>query len=127
MITTPAWRDLNGNARAAYVEISNRYGGPNSNNGRIPYSSRELAQNLNISKRTALRIFHTLQAHGFLVMTRRGRYGRKRTYASEWRLTEIRCDVTGEAPAHAYRHWQGSARPISNRDFVDRSKSGAAA
>ena len=124
MMTTPAWRDLSCYARAGYLEISMRYGGPNSNNGRIPYSVREMAGNLNISTPTArLRVFKELQEHGFIVETRRGRYGRKRTYASEWRLTEFKCDVTGQAPTHAYQHWQGSSQPISTKDYVRRAQS----
>jgi biotin operon repressor len=121
MIATPAWRDLNCYGRAAYIEISSRYGGPKSNNGRIPYSGRELAENLRISKPTAQRAFNDLQDHGFIVLTKRGRYGRKRRLASEWRLTEFPCDVTEGPPTHAYRHWQGASRPAGVADFVNRA------
>ena len=50
MTKTHAWRDLNCYARAGYFEISSRYGGPDSNNGRIPYSGREMAANLKLWK-----------------------------------------------------------------------------
>src|SRR5262245_42113239 len=124
ILTSPAWRDLNCYARAGYVELSMRYGGRDSNNGRIVYSVREMAKNLNISVPTAReRVFKELKEHGFIVETKRGRYGRKRSYASEWRLTEFQCDVTGELPTHAYKHWQGSAQPISTKDFVRRAQS----
>jgi hypothetical protein len=83
-----------------------------------------MANNLNISPPTAQRrVFKELKDHGFIVETRRGRYGKKRSYASEWRLTEFRCDMTGQLPTHAYRHWQGSAQPISTKDYVNRAQS----
>ena len=126
MTSTAAWRSLNCYARAGYVELSNRYGGPKSNNGRVPYSVREMAENLGVGKATAQKVFVDLQDRGFIVQTRRGRYGRRRTYASEWRLTEFACDVTGEAPTHAYRHWKGQARPISNHDFLNRARASEA-
>jgi hypothetical protein len=66
MLHCPAWRGLNVFARAGYIEISSRYGGPNSNNGRIPYSSREMAKNLSVSKTTACKVFNDLMSHGFI-------------------------------------------------------------
>jgi hypothetical protein len=124
-MTTPAWRDLSCYARAGYLEISISYGGTNSNNGRIPYSVREMAKNLNISVPTARRrVFKELVDHGFIIETKRGRYGKKRRYASEWRLTEFKCDVTDQLPTHAYRNWKGSAQSISTEDFVHRAHSG---
>jgi hypothetical protein len=53
MLKTPAWKSLTANARAIYVEIASRYGGPGSNNGRIPYSVRDAANSLKIGKTTA--------------------------------------------------------------------------
>jgi AraC-like DNA-binding protein len=124
MMQTPAWRDLNPYARAAYVEMSSRYGGPDSNNGRIPYSGRDLAQNLNVSKPTALRAFKNLQDHGFIVLVKAGRYGRKRRYAPEWMLTEFGYQAEGQEreapPTHAYRKWQGTPPRIAVEDFEDR-------
>jgi DNA-binding transcriptional ArsR family regulator len=124
VMVTPAWRRLSCYARAGYLELSMRYGGPGSNNGKIPYSVREMAENLNISVPTVRsHVFKELKEHGFIVETRRGRYGRKRSYASEWRLTEFKCDATEQAPTHAYRQWQGSAQPISTKDHVRRAQS----
>ena len=120
MMRTHAWRALSPKARAAYLEISMRYGGVGSNNGRIPYSSRELEQNLKVGRKTALRTFKELEAHGFIAMTKKGRYGAKRTYASEWRLTEFACDVSGTPPTHDYRQWQGPALPVAVKDFEHR-------
>jgi hypothetical protein len=125
MMQTPAWRALSPKGRAAYVEMSMRYGGPGSNNGRIPYSSRELEQNLKVGRKTALRTFAELQSHGFIVMTKKGRYGAKRSYASEWRLTEFACDLTGAQPTHDYRQWQGPAKPVAVKDFEHRLRATA--
>jgi hypothetical protein len=102
-----------------------RYGGPRSNDGRIPYSVREMADNPHVSIPTArLRVFSELQKHGFIVEIRRGRYGRKRTYASEWRLTEFACDLTADPPTHAYRQWRGETpQQIATRDFARRARS----
>jgi len=120
MTNTHAWRDLNCYARAGYFEISSRYGGPDSNNGRIPYSGREMAANLNVSRPTAWRVFRDLQDHGFIVLMKAGRYGRKRRYAAEWRLTEFQCDITGELATHVYRQWQAPIRPPAVADFKER-------
>jgi hypothetical protein len=125
MMMTAAWRDLNCYARAGYIEMSSRYGGPGSNNGRIPYSVREMAANLGVSPPTAGKVFKDLKEHGFIIETKRGRYGRRRNYASEWRLSEFGCDVTGQLPTHSYRHWQGPSKSTATTDFLHRV-SGAA-
>ena len=97
--------------------------GQDSNNGRIPYSVREMADNLphQSCRQLGLRVFQPLQKpHGFIVeMKTGGRYGRKRTYASEWRLTEFACDVETRRSlaTHAYRQWRGSTATIATKDF----------
>jgi hypothetical protein len=67
MTSTTAWRSLNCYARAGYVELSSRYGGPKSNNGRVTYSVREMAENLGVGKATAQKIFVDLKDRGFVV------------------------------------------------------------
>jgi hypothetical protein len=64
MLASPAWQSLDGNCRALYLELARRYRGPNSNNGKIPYSVREGATALHISKATANRALHTLIERG---------------------------------------------------------------
>lgn len=128
MTQSPAWRDLTCYARAGYIEIARRYGGPNSNNSSIPFSVREMAENLGVSSTTAMRVFKELQAHGFIVEMRRGRYGKKRRLATEWRLTEFRCDATQAPPTKDFLNWQGEARSkLSTMDFVDRGRAKASA
>ena len=128
MMQTPAWLDLDCYARSAYIELSRRYGGPESNNGEIPYSVREMAENLNVSQSTAIRAFKQLEAHGFIVKVKAGRYHRKRRIATEWRLTEFPCDVTDALPTKDYEKWEGPPRTApSTMDFVHRAQAKTAA
>lgn len=92
VMNTPAWKDLSANARAIYLEIMKRYNG--SNNGRIGYSVRQGAQELNVSKGTASKAFKELASHGFIVAEQKGSFtykmdanGNRKRLASEWRLT----------------------------------------
>lgn len=103
---TAAWRDLDCVARCAYVELTSRYAGPSSNNGRIPYSLREMADNLNVSKATAMRALARLQDHGFVVMAKKGAFRALIRVASEWRLTEFADDTTGEIATKDFVKWQ---------------------
>src|SRR5215469_3435698 len=103
MMATPAWKSLNGNQRAIYVEIAARYDG--SNNGRIPYSVREAAQALHIGKATAARDLIVLEERGFIVVMARGAFNVKLKLATEWRLTEFNCDVTGALPTKEFTKW----------------------
>ncbi len=105
MLRKPAWRDLSANARAIYVEISMRYGGTGTNNGRIPYAVRDAAKSLRIGLATAARAIKELQDHGFIVAVTKGAFSRKVRHATEWRLTEFCCDVTNAMPTRDYEQW----------------------
>lgn len=105
---TEAWRDLDCVARCVYLQLARRYGGPESNNGRIPYSLAEIAEELGISKQTAMRALDKLQDHGFVVMMKQGAFRLKHRHATEWRLTEFRCDVTGQMPTKDFARWRKS-------------------
>ena len=94
MTDSPAWHDLSATARAVYCEIARRYAGPGSNNGRIPYSLREAASEFAISRATASRALAELVDHGFVVPMIKGAFSLKKRHATEWRLTEVACDVT---------------------------------
>ena len=61
MLASAAWQSLDTVARALYVEMARRYRGPNSNNGKIPYSVREAAVALHVSRSTSNRGFHHLR------------------------------------------------------------------
>jgi DNA-binding transcriptional MocR family regulator len=116
-----AWRDLDCVARCTYIELAGRYGGPGSNNGRIPCSLRELADALRVSKQTAMRALDRLQDHGFIVQMKRGHFNFKLKHAAEWRLTEFTCDVTGELPTKDFAHWkkQNAVPPENPSRFRD--------
>jgi len=110
LMNTPAWRDLDCVARCAYLELKRRYSGPNTNNGRIPFSLREMAEKLRCSKMTALRAFKHLQDNGFIVLMKAGKFaGARHRDASEWRLTEFSCDVTGELATKDFARWQSNS------------------
>ena len=118
MTGSSAWRSLDAVDRAIYIEMASRYGGPGSNNGRITYSVREAADALRIGKATACRSLRRLFEHGFIVATRKGHFDRKYRHASEWRLTEFGCDVTGGLATKDFMRWQPKTQnpvPIGNR------------
>jgi DNA-binding transcriptional MocR family regulator len=93
MLGSAAWQALDGNGRALYVELARRYRGPNSNNGKIPYSVREAAKVLNVGRSTAQRCFKRLMAHGFLRISKRSGFSMKGRVSTEWLLTEFPDDT----------------------------------
>lgn len=108
MTDSPAWHDLNAVARAIYCEISRRYAGVGTNNGRIPYSVREGASELKTSTATASRALAALVDHGFIVPMKKGAFSLKSRHATEWRLTEFSCDVTHDLASKEFMRWQRS-------------------
>lgn len=105
MLKSRAWKSLDATARALYVEISARYGGPGSNNGRISYSVREGAIALRIGKTKVATALKVLQDRGFIVPITPGGFNRKDRHATEWLLTEHASDVNGDFATHAYENW----------------------
>jgi hypothetical protein len=103
MTETPAWKSLSAVARATYCEIAKRYVG--TNNGTIPFSVRELGTRLHIGKTKAARALSELQDRGFLVTTLKGAFSVKNRRATEWRMTEFNCDVTGELATKDFTRW----------------------
>jgi len=109
MTRTPAWRSLNGNERATYLLLAERYMG--LNNGTIPLSVREVSVELRVSQATACRCLQRLQDRGFLVAMVKGGFNVKRRLATAWRLTEHTCNVSGHAPTGEYRNWRPDPDP----------------
>lgn len=104
VIRSEAWRALTVNDRAAYLEVKWRYDG--LNNGRIGLGCRELADALgNKSKDTANQSLKNLQEKGFVARSKPSGFSRKDRAATEWRLTEYACDVTGELPTKDFLRW----------------------
>ena len=105
-LETEAWKSLTGNQRAIYINIVARYRGPGSNNGRIPYSVREAAEDLHIGKSTAGRDLAVLQERGFLRVTTKGAFSWKHRHATEWQLTEFPSDVSDEISTKEFARWK---------------------
>jgi DNA-binding transcriptional MocR family regulator len=81
-----------------------RYNG--FNNGSIGLSVRDAAVALNVGRSTASRAFKELQDRGFIETVRKGHFDRKARHASEWRLTEHPCNVTGSLPSKTFMRWR---------------------
>ena len=89
-----AYHGLGTTARSALIELIDRHNG--INNGHVGLGARELAYELRCSKDTAARALRELDDAGLAEPTKMGAWrGRK---ATEWRLTFLRCDKTGELP-----------------------------
>jgi hypothetical protein len=106
MMETEAWRSLDGTAISIYLQLAKRYCG--NNNGRIALSARQAAQAAHVSKDTAARAIATLQDRGFIVPITKGRFP-FRLHATEYRLTEFRCDLTGQPASRDYEYWTTAA------------------
>ncbi|WP_137154846.1 winged helix-turn-helix domain-containing protein [Rhizobium sp. FKL33] len=104
IFTSQAFRSLSTVERSAYLEFKWRYDG--FNNGRIALSCRELAEALNISKATASRAIEALCEKGFVDPVKKATFNLKYRAATEWRLTEFTCDVTGELPTTQFMRWR---------------------
>jgi hypothetical protein len=91
MMESAAWASLDANARTLYVHIVARYNG--KNNGRIPFSTREAALTLNVSKDTAARALKELIDRGLIEIVKRSAFNLKRgpDKATEYCLTEYPC------------------------------------
>jgi hypothetical protein len=94
MLASAAWQALDGNCRSLYIELARRYRGPNSNNGKIPYSVREAAAALHIGRSTAQRCFERLIELGFIRVSKRSGFNLKGRVATEWLLTEFPDDTS---------------------------------
>lgn len=102
MLNSAAWRDLDAVSRCLYLELAQRYMG--QNNGKIPYSVREGAKALHVSKETVSRSFNRLIDHGFIAVTQKGHFDYKVRHATEWRLTEF--DYGNDLPTKDFMRWQ---------------------
>ena len=116
LLECPAWLSLTAPARVIYLELMRLYNG--SNNGSLALSVRDASDRCNIAKDTASRAFVELTDKGFVECARRGGFRRKTRLATEWRLTALRCDLTGQLPTKSFMtwgrdKWAGSPKPLS--------------
>ena len=98
MLACPAYRSLKPGPRALLVEFHGRFNG--RNNGRIIFSQREMAREINVSDRqTIAKYVRELEAAGFILAMQRGGFNRKsptESRATEWALTMF---AIGDKPA----------------------------
>lgn len=107
MMTTPAWQSLDCVSRCLYVELARRYRGPDSNNGKIPYSDREAAKALHVGRSTADRCFKILEGRGFIRKAKASGFNVKGRVATEWLLTEFPDDTkTGVLATKDFLRWE---------------------
>ena len=107
-----AWRALTPVERATYLEVKWRYDG--LNNGRIGLGCRELADEIGMGRDTASRALDGLVDKGFIKKAKPSAFNVKNRAATEWRLTEYRCDVTGDLPTKEFMRWQGQKKEQSD-------------
>ncbi|WP_336490873.1 hypothetical protein [Methylobacterium nigriterrae] len=123
LMETAAWKHLSAEARALYVELKAQYKG--INNGRIVFSTRQAAKALNLSKNTTAALFRELQEHGFIERMICGSFeNRKDRKASEWRLTEHVCDVTGQLASKEFASWREGSSFTVPREGQGASQTG---
>lgn len=104
MLESQAWKSLSPADRAVYIELCALYNG--ANNGRLGLGARRAAELCNISKNTVSTCFRILEARGFIDCVTAGGFSRKSRHQTEWRLTQYRCDVTGQLPTKAFAKWR---------------------
>lgn len=83
LITSPAFRSLNGSSVKVFIELHDRYFG--TNNGNLVLSLGDAAKLLHMSKSTALLAFKELSEKGFVRRTSEGSWYERK--ASTWALT----------------------------------------
>jgi DNA-binding transcriptional MocR family regulator len=104
LMRSPAWKSLSGQSRALYAELAKYYNG--RNNGKIGYSIRQAAEDLQVAEGTASRHLRILTERGFIEPMKKGAFSLKERHATEWRMTEFICDVTGQPPTKDFMRWQ---------------------
>jgi hypothetical protein len=55
---------------------------------------------------TASKHFQILTERGFIEPMKKGAFSLKERHATEWRMTEFTCDVTGKPPTKDFMRWQ---------------------
>lgn len=106
LLASAAWESLDCNSRCLYIELLRRYRGPDSNNGKIPFSVREAASSLRVGRSTADRCFDALQDRGFVKIGKLSGFNMKGRVSTEWLLTEFPDDTkTGVLATKDFMKW----------------------
>ena len=115
-LDSEAWHRLSPMARCAYLELARVYNG--INNGFLGMSVRRLAEQLPCAINSATRALTELELAGFAEPVTIGTFSRRDRMATEYRLTNYRCDRTGMPPTKAYspnKRWKGKVT-VANFD-----------
>jgi hypothetical protein len=99
-----AYRSLSAQDRALHTALIRRYNG--TNNGMIGLGVRDAGEECRLNKDTAGAGLRRLIDKGFIECTTPGGFSCKMRLASEWRLTHLRCDKSGELPSKAFMKWR---------------------
>jgi hypothetical protein len=122
LLNSTAWQSLPLAPRAVYVEMARRYNG--KNNGQIPFSTRDGAEVLPISKDTVGRALKLLEQRNLAVCRSRGSFDRKtrEAKAPEWELPEYNSLVSPEGPTGITTGTSEGLSGITTRTLLDKDK-----
>jgi hypothetical protein len=122
IIRSEGYRALSCAARGVLIEIALGHHG--ANNGRLGLSVRDAAERCRLARGTAARAFSELQEVGFIDCVTKGAFSLKARHASEWRLTWLKCDVTGNPPDKRFARWTRkiNASAKISRDGINRER-----
>jgi hypothetical protein len=119
MARTPAWRGLSGIAVKAWLDINlSAYNG--SNNGKLAVPSRALGERIGVHHSAAARAIRELENAGFLRCIKASSFSKKRL-AAEYRLTHLKCDITGDLPSKEFMRALPAIHVASSPAAVGRS------
>ena len=87
IIDSDAYQVLRPSERAIYFQMYRRFNG--NNNGYIPYSCREMADDCNVGKMTAQRAFRKLEEVGLIECLVPSSFNSRKKLAREWAFLRI--------------------------------------
>lgn len=112
MMESAAWRALPPVAQALYPWLRLEWRGPDhNNNGSIRLSVRQAAERLGVSRNTAAKAFHQLQAKGFITVTVPAKLGLSGVASPpQLELTELPLPkVQSNEGRRLYKEWKPGA------------------
>lgn len=104
MTESDAWLSLSPNARSTYLLFGERYNG--FNNGSISLSIRQIARGLGVGKNAAHAALLDLVDRRFIEVVKPSGFNRKDRTATEYRLTEHKCNRTNRPASKAFMKWK---------------------
>lgn len=112
----PAWRALSPVAQCLYPWIKLEWRGlQHNNNGKLRLSTRQAAERMGVSRNTAGRAFHDLQAKGFLIVTEHAMLGLGgQAKSPAYKVTELKLPHSDAIDDRKlYREWcEGHDFPV---------------